>query len=272
MTELQAKEYELLRIFVEVCEKLGLTYYLVCGSALGAVKYNGFIPWDDDIDVALRRADYDKFLERAQSLLPDGIFLQNHRTDPAYPNIFSKLRDSNTTYIEKSVAHLPINHGIYIDIFPLDEYPSGEREQKRLERTKADCKKKLSCVFAVERGPKAELGRTIRRALGYHKRTAKILDKYERCITQCRERPAAVWCNHGNWQNQLEYAPAEQYGRGAMARFEGLAVRVPELFDSYLTQKYGDWRAELPPGQQQGHHFYTVCDPHRPYTEYMSTG
>ena len=204
MTDLQAKELSLLRAFTDVCEKLELEYFLVCGSALGAVKYKGFIPWDDDVDVALKRADYDVFLERAQELLPDGIFLQNHRTDPAYPNIFSKLRDSNTTYIEKSVAHLPINHGIYIDVFPLDEYPTAERERRRLERTKSACKKKLSCAYALERGPKAALGCKIRRALGYHKKTAAILEKYERCITACRGKPTEMWCNHGNWQNELD--------------------------------------------------------------------
>lgn len=266
MTDLQAKELELLRAFVDVCEKLGLKYYLVCGSALGAVKYKGFIPWDDDVDVALKREDYDVFLREAQNLLPDGIFLQNHRTDPAYPHIFSKLRDSGTTYIEKSVAHLPINHGIYIDVFPLDEYPTGERERRRLERTKSACKKKLSCVWAMERGPKAKLGYLLRRALGYHKKTAAILDEYEAAITVSRGKPTELWCNHGNWQNELEYAPADQYGEGAIAEFEGIPVRVPEKFEAYLTQKYGDWRADLPPHQQIGHHFYTVCDVNKPYT------
>ena len=118
MTELQEKEFRLLQIFVEICEKLKLRYFLVCGSALGAVKYKGSIPWDDDVDVGMPRRDYDVFKKEAQKLLPNGVFLQNYETDPAYPQVFSKLRDSNTTYIEKSVAHLPINHGIYIIMIP----------------------------------------------------------------------------------------------------------------------------------------------------------
>jgi hypothetical protein len=78
-----------------------------------------------------------------------------------------------------------------------------------------------------------------------------------------------VWCNHGNWQGKLEYAPRWQYGKGVWATFEGLRVRVPEAADAYLTQKYGDWRADLPDEQKVGHHFYEVCDLEKSYTYYM---
>ena len=81
MTKLQAKELEILIQFLRICEQCGLTYFLVCGSALGAVKYGGFIPWDDDIDVAMPRKDYEEFCKKAPSLLPDWCFLQNYHTD-----------------------------------------------------------------------------------------------------------------------------------------------------------------------------------------------
>lgn len=74
MTELQEIEVGLLQQFLSICEKLNLTYYLVCGSALGAVKYGGFIPWDDDIDVALPRKDYERFCREAPELLPEWCF------------------------------------------------------------------------------------------------------------------------------------------------------------------------------------------------------
>lgn len=77
MTELQEIEFGLLQQFLSICEQLNLTYYLVCGSALGAVKYGGFIPWDDDIDVALPRKDYEIFCRKAPQILPEWCFLQN---------------------------------------------------------------------------------------------------------------------------------------------------------------------------------------------------
>ena len=117
MTALQKIEFEMLKEFVRICDELNLRYYLVCGSALGAAKYGGFIPWDDDVDVALPRPDYDVFCQRAQDMLPKHLFLQNHKTDPNYPMIFSKIRHSGTTYVEKSLAKLNMNHGIYTDIF-----------------------------------------------------------------------------------------------------------------------------------------------------------
>ena len=112
MNDLQRKSFELLQIFVAICEKWNIPYYLVCGSALGAVKYGGFIPWDDDIDVGLLRPDYQRFLEIASGELPDWCFLQNYKTEKYYSHTFTKLRNSNTTFIEEDVADLEMNHGI----------------------------------------------------------------------------------------------------------------------------------------------------------------
>ena len=79
------------------------------------------------------------------------------------------------------------------------------------------------------------------------------------------------WCNYGNWQKQLEYAHHTQYGNGTSAMFEGIPVIIPENFDAYLTQKYGDWRAELPLERQKSHHAAVVIDTEKSYKEYLQT-
>ena len=270
LTPLQKTEFALLECFVSICSRLNLRYYLVCGSALGAVKYGGFIPWDDDIDVGMPREDYNRFLSMAPSLLPDHLFLQNYISDPAFPHLYSKLRNSKTTYIENNVSHLPIHHGVYIDIFPLDGYPIAHDDQKALERVKADCQKKLSCAFRLDRNLKAKIGCLLRRALCYHKRTKSVLERYTHVISQTPTSAAVIWCNHGNWQGRLEYAPREQYGQGTMMKFEGLDVCVPEQYDAYLTQKYGDWLRDIPLEQQHGHHYYSVMDLEHSYTQYCN--
>ena len=99
MNALQKRELELFQAFLQVCHQLKLPYFLVCGSALGAVKYQGFIPWDDDMDIAMLRPDYEVFLAQAPALLPGHIFLQNYKTDPAFPAIYSKLRLSGTLFL-----------------------------------------------------------------------------------------------------------------------------------------------------------------------------
>lgn len=269
MTELQKVELDIFEEFVKICDKLNLKYFLVCGSALGAVKYTGFIPWDDDLDVGLYRDDYNRFINEAQAFLPDKIFLQTYETDENYPNIFAKLRDCSTTYIEKSVSGLDMNHGVYIDIFPLDGYPVKNEKREKLEKKKKYYKRMLSCVFDVERSSAKKIIVKIMRFLKIHKKTRKYLRKYEYLISKYSVEKSDLICNHGNWQGKLEYSPKWHYGNGIMMRFEGLDVRVPENYDDYLTQKYGDWRADLPKEQQVGHHYYEICDLHRPYTDYI---
>lgn len=269
MNELQKVEFDMLKEVLKICDELNLNYYLVCGSALGAVKYSGFIPWDDDMDIGLMRDEYEVFIKNAQEMLPKHLFLQNHITDPQYPHVFSKIRNSETTYIEKSVAKLPINHGVYIDVFPLDGYPDSENEQITFEQKKLVYQRKLSCVYDVNRNFKSKVGMHLRRLCGYHKKTSQIIEKYTYEMKKYSAVKSALICNHGNWQGKLEYAPREQYGNGVMMKFEGLDVRVPERYDEYLTQKYGDWRADLPEEQKVGHHYAKVIDLTKPYTEYM---
>lgn len=272
MNDIQNKARDLLKCFLDICNQLGIPYYLVCGTALGAVKYRGFIPWDDDVDVGLLRCDYERFLAEAPTYLPSHYFLQNYRTDSAFPQPYSKLRDSTTTFIETNKAHLPIHHGIYIDIFPLDGYPNDPFQQKKLEWRKRLLTWQWSSALNVKRSLISTIHCTFFRLLGCHKRTNRSLSRFEQLISSYPTSTSQIWCNHGNWQGKLEYAERSQYGNGVFTEFEGLRVRIPEKYDAYLTQKYGDWRADLPPEKKKSHHTHFVCDPHKPYTHYIAKG
>lgn len=269
MNRLQQIEFEMLREFVRICDELGLTYFLVCGSALGAVKYQGFIPWDDDVDVALPRKDYEIFCQKAQSMLPPHLFLQNHRTDEYYPLIFSKIRNSNTAFVEKAYAKTNINHGIYIDVFPLDGYPENNRLRKKVEKEKRRYLLIRHCCLDVPRTWKTALLVLAQRFCGVHRHPTKFVEHMETRLKRYSTDESAVWCNHGNWQGQLEYAPREQYGDGAWAEFEGLRVRIPEKYDEYLTQKYGDWCSDPPENDMVGHHYHYICDTNISYKSYI---
>ncbi len=269
MTELQQIEKNILACALEIVDRLHLTYFLVCGSALGAVKYNGFIPWDDDIDIAMPRKDYTVFCEKAGELLPPYLFLQNCHTEKNFPYIFSKIRDSRTTYIEKGMAGLDINHGVYIDVFPLDGYPVELKEQRWLEKQKLKHQfVYLSCLES-HLSWKSRMIVNAEKILGVPRRVAAYAKNFEKVISAYAPEASEYWCNHGNWQGKLEYAPREQYGEGYWTTFEGLRVRVPERYDEYLTQKYGDWRADLPLEQQEGHHYAAVIDLHSPFCDYI---
>ena len=269
MKAIREKQLELLKIFVSVCQQLNLKWYCVCGTALGAVKYGGYIPWDDDIDLALPRADYDKFLEKAAALLPEHIFLQNYHTDPAYPHETSKLRNSETAQIETGVKHINMNHGIYIDIFPLDGHPKTKKEQAKFQIKNKILSKKQFCFVKDSPKRKTRIISFIFRVLGYHKKTAQIIAQKESLYKKYPLEQSEYWCNYGNWQNELEYAHFTQYGCGIDASFEGIPVVIPEKYDEYLTQKYGDWRSDPPIEKQKSHHRIEVFDAERSYRDYM---
>lgn len=270
MTDLQKKEYELLKMFVDICNELELRYYLVCGSALGAVKYKGFVPWDDDVDVALLRPDYEKFLKEAPSRLPEWVFLQNYRTDPHYPGMGSKLRNKNTTFIEQEASKIPMNHGVFIDVFPLDGYPEDEKAQEKFEKEKwKHYRKRYTALIPFYH---KDIGLTVRSALrkflGIYSETAKACRAAEELALQNDVMQSKIWCNFANSMRKSEYFPKEVYGNGAEAEFEGMKVRIPEQYHTYLTQKYGDYSKDPPKEKQVASHGQTV-DLEKPYTHYL---
>ncbi len=117
----QAVLLELLEVFHAICEKHKIPYQLFAGTALGAVRHGGFIPWDDDLDIIMLRPDYERFLSVApRELAGDAYYLQAEFS-PHWPMFFSKLRKNGTTCLERYIPKDPqMHHGVYIDIFPCD--------------------------------------------------------------------------------------------------------------------------------------------------------
>ena len=111
---------KLLRELDRICTKYDIPYWLDGGTLLGAIRHGGFIPWDDDIDVAMLRNDYYRFLEVAKTELRDDIYLQTRETDSDYPMFFAKLRDKYSTFHEPMYERLKCHKGIFLDIFPFD--------------------------------------------------------------------------------------------------------------------------------------------------------
>lgn len=120
MDALHAIQLDMLLEFDRVCKALGLHYHLAAGTLLGAIRHEGFIPWDDDIDVAMPRRDYNRFLKEAPSLLSAELFLQHWRSDPGFAEQFAKLRREGSEFRELGRHRANHHHGIYVDIFPFD--------------------------------------------------------------------------------------------------------------------------------------------------------
>jgi lipopolysaccharide cholinephosphotransferase len=125
-----AAQKVMLEILVEIhriCEENNITYWLDAGTLLGAIRHKGFIPWDDDCDVAMPRKDYEKFLKIAQEKLPKDMFLQTKSTEREYPLPWAKIRKNGTLLIETGeTGKENYHHGVFVDIFPCDYYESAD--------------------------------------------------------------------------------------------------------------------------------------------------
>ena len=130
LRELQLKQVEILTVIKKICEDNEIKFSLFAGTALGAIRHNGFIPWDDDVDIVMSRNDYIKFKKVCEKELPNQYFYQDYHTDPGFTQCFAKIRDNNTTYIEEGTEDLKMNRGIFVDIFPFDVVPNSYIRRK----------------------------------------------------------------------------------------------------------------------------------------------
>lgn len=136
LLKLQKKLVEMLRILVDICDRHNLTYYLMHGALIGAIRHNGhMIPWDDDIDIAMPRESIKRLMKICKKELPENYFLQYEFNDKYYDNGFLRLRDKNTTAICTYEWDLLLNEknrlcnmGIFIDIYPMDNIPDNKVE------------------------------------------------------------------------------------------------------------------------------------------------
>lgn len=269
--KLKEIELEIFRHFIEIYNENSLRYFVVGGTALGAVRHKGFIPWDDDIDVALPRGDYEKFLIAAQKSLPSNMFLQTYITDKNYPNPFAKLRQSDTAFIEKSTSKIKMNHGVYVDIFPLDGYSRSGIKGKLLGLKERILKISVASVFVsgnISRNKfRAIVKRAIARLLPDYRASVRRLDTMYKKIPYEDAEIIVNFC--GAWAEK-EIMPKAYFGDGIEGEFEGIKVVLPAKTHEYLTALYGDYMTLPPEEERVGHHYYTVIDLEKSYKEYIN--
>ena len=263
--ELQKIELDILKDFIRVCEELNLNYYLIGGTLIGAVRHKGFIPWDDDIDVCMLRKEYDIFIEKGQKLLNKNFFLQTYRTDKEYSNSFAKIRNSNTTFIETSVKNKKMNQGIFIDIFPIDNYYHYNTIKVKM----------LNYLIHPELINNRKLIKTISLLVYkvfYSKKTKEDLCKeLEKIYVKNNNKKSNKVSNYGGaWGTKRETHRIECFKNYKTVKFEKIDVKIPIGYDEMLTTTYGDYM-KLPPKEKQVTHHYTdIIDTKKSYKEYIN--
>lgn len=136
LKKLQAVLLEILEVFDDFCKRNSIEYFLDSGTALGAKRHSGFIPWDDDIDIGMFRSDYDKFLSLIDEY-PFGYSVHTFSNTPGYAGMFTKIYKNGTVFATKETIDAKCPQGIFIDIFPYDELSSDKREKNRQIRNAA---------------------------------------------------------------------------------------------------------------------------------------
>lgn len=131
LRRLQLVELDILEVVADVCERHGIRWFLDRGTALGAVRHKGFIPWDDDVDVGMLREDYERFLQIAEKELPNGYSLHTPDNTPHYAPLFAKVYKDGTEFWSREISESKCEQGIFVDIFPYDTMSTDEVDQKR---------------------------------------------------------------------------------------------------------------------------------------------
>ncbi len=262
--QVQKIELQNLEVLKEVCAKLNIRFFAYGGTLIGAVRHKGFIPWDDDLDVAMLREDYVRFVREAPAQLPDNYVLQTPYTAPKTPYPYTKLRLKGTKYIEYGNHRLPIEQGIYVDIYPIDDLPDDDalyyrqyKEYRRLVRLYVW----RQCPYLNDRrsSVKVKLKKALRFGLStvlevipqayLMRRIDAVATRYNGTETKRKgnlnfPRPVNVFYN---------LLPLEE------GELNGHAILLPGGWHEHLTSRYGDYM-QLPPEEKRLGHLPYLLD------------
>lgn len=235
-----------------ICKKYDIHYFLDSGSALGAIRHGGFIPWDDDLDIGLVRSEYNRFLKVAAKELDSKYALQTRETDPYYHKLHAKIRKLNTYYPEKTSNPKAYN-GIFIDIFPFDQVPDNKYVYKVNKAFRQYCRSRMRIARFKEF-----------RVSPYKKFLGWVFDH----TTDTLFANLYVWAsslyNNGSnryltcyeytmCQHKLKLFKPEWMYPSVPVKFENHEFLIMNGYHEYLQEMYNDYM-QLPPEGKRGFH------------------
>lgn len=254
LREIQKCELEILKRVHEVCEKNDIQYYLYGGTLLGAVRHGGFIPWDDDVDLIMPLADFDRFAKIAQKELGHDYFVQTCMNDPEFPKVFMKVRREDSYICEDKWEDRRMHAGIYIDIMPLSGFPDGKWNEKIFLHAFSFWEQLCSFDKPKTNHLSVKILFSIMKRLPlkfrYHMRE-KVMRLSDRVSTG-----GSLVCSYGSHYKPMARRILQRSwftGKEQM-EFEGQNFYVPEGWKEYLRYLYGEDFMELPPIEKRETH------------------
>lgn len=257
LNEIQDKTFLVLKKIKEICEEENIKYWLSYGTLIGAIRHEGFIPWDDDIDIQMPREDYEKFIsycmKNKEKLKPFELF--HYKTSTKY--IYPIARFSDSRYINIYNNDKDYGLGLFVDIYPMDD--CNAKSKKLIISTKfyrsiigiCGCKKLFSSVSLTSK---------IKRILFYpfYKliNLNKLLEKYDSLFKNNCFGSGNYDCFI--WTNAHPQFTKAEFEEITSAKFCGDYFNIPKKYDYILSCLYNDYMTLPPEEERIGHHFYKV--------------
>lgn len=253
--KLQQKQMEIMDEIHRICVKNNIVYYIIGGTALGAVRHGGFIPWDLDIDIAMPRSDYDKFKMVCKTELDKKFKYNDFTTNKKHPSPHALVSLKNTSVIfrcdkfNKSVA----NREIYVDVFPLDTPPDSEklREKQQKSIKLLNGIKERKRIYSYNNSRFKRMAKILRSLCFFWISDYTINKKLDMVMRKYSDKPSDYICSmasHYSYKKQCMLK--EIYGNPQLVKFEDREYYAPEQIEKYLTIIYKDYM-KLPPVSEQ---------------------
>ena len=244
MDKLRELQLKIMDEIHRICAKNRVEYFLDSGSLLGAIRHNGYIPWDDDVDVGMTLDNYDKFLKAAETDLGEEFFVDNYITNEDCPYVFTKIRLKGTKYVECIAQNPKLKNEIFVDIFPY-YYVADNELLRRIEAIQMTW---LSHVIMAKSGVKVWTGQGKLKQLKFlpvvlisgMTRKSKLYNKVERLLR--KHKDTGRMCIQGGGSFYLYwYMPVRIFQQFELHPFEDRSYFILSEYDEYLSRAYGDY-------------------------------
>lgn len=250
-----------------ICKKYNLRYFITGGTLLGAVRHKGFIPWDDDLDVAMLRDDYEILLKHADEFVYP-FFLQTPDTDSNYYYSFAKLCHEETTYCSKMFCYQGFHAGVSIDIFPIDkwDYAKGKEIYDQINYLNRE-----NSTFMRMKNPYLDEGNRERVRNWSGINPLEAYNKIQTLAQTFKNEETHLLSNAviTIWKYGKDIYSESVFEKQIYLEFEGINLPAPIGYEELLRNVYGDYMM-LPPKEKRGQwHADTIIDTDKSYSEIL---
>lgn len=256
LKKLQSVLKEMLEEIDRVCKKNDIQYFLVGGSLLGAKRHQGFIPWDDDLDIAMIRSDYELFEKKASKELKNNLYFKCFHSDEDYFQPFGKVCKKGTSYVTELDNNLEKENEIFVDIFPLDYVKKEDSLIQKIQAYKVKGIRAVVCRRKKLNMKKPSFSVRIMQFICLPFSTKHLMNYQEKVMKKYNKKKGYKYLvnNGSNYNYKKQTMPLTYYFPAKKIEFENTSFLAPNQTEKVLEKIYGFNYMELPPKDKQVTH------------------